>query len=163
METGRTSAVTVCRCPGTPHPEGDIIELRPTLGLEAGLEAETLMLRAVRTAVPGPYGPVLDTEWLVDQWLPVFVRAGAYAWNRVDENGEPVPFDIEAIMGDYRVARAVGDAAADLYSEEVIDPLLQRLGLNSQPGPTEPSTSHPSKPRRRSSGSSSRPTSVPMQ
>lgn len=90
-----------CACPDTPHAEsGDIVWLRPSLTSEGGIIAEQQMLKAAGTG---------DQELLAREWLPTFIRYGAVGWNFIDPDGEALPFDPEAILEDWRLARPVLD------------------------------------------------------
>lgn len=134
--------VRECACPGHPHNgEGDWIALAPTLSLEGGLAAEFAMRDVSSIA-----DPVERSDELQRRWVLIFVRHGAKAWNFLDENGEEVPFDIEAILDDYSIARPVAEKGADLYSDAVLRPFLERQRKRSPTGPTEATTS---KARRR--------------
>lgn len=138
-----------CACPGSPHgEEGDVVFLAPTLSLEGGLEGQA----DIRAAVGN--GTALAKRWRV-----TFVRYGAIGWNLVDEEGEPVPFDVDAILADFALAYPVSEAADDLYGESVVRPLLARRKTTSPPGPTVVSTSATPRPirspRRSSSAGSS--------
>ena len=76
-----------CACPDTPHDEGDIVYLLPTLPMDGGILAEQQMTEAQG-----------DGQRLTRLWLKTFITYGAVGWNLVDEAGEPVPFDIEVIL-----------------------------------------------------------------
>lgn len=142
--------VTVRECPdGTHNGEGDWVALAPTLSLEGGLVAEA-DLRAVRN-IPDETerGEALNRRWVL-----TFVRYGAKDWNFHTEEG-PLPFDIEAILADYSLARLVAERANDLYAESVMRPFLTRQPKRSPTGPTAATTS----PRPRRTGSRSKPSS----
>ena len=42
--------VGACQCPGTPHPDGDVVYLRPQLGLAAGIAIQRLIVEANQDA-----------------------------------------------------------------------------------------------------------------
>lgn len=121
-----------CACPDTPHELGDFVYLRATLPMEGGIIAEQQMLAAIRDEA---------TERLAYEWLPTFVKHGAVAWDFTDEDGEPVPFDIEVILGDWSMARAVGDKAAELYADSVMAPFQTASARSSRTGRTGRGTS----------------------
>jgi hypothetical protein len=51
------------------------------------------------------------------------------------------PFDVEAVLGDYGLARNVADMAGDLYTPEVMAPFQVAPAKTSPTGPTGASTS----------------------
>lgn len=111
-----------CACPGTPHPEGDTVTLRPYLGFTAGAEALRILIAASG-----------DQTFLDETLGPVYLREGPLEWNVLDESG-PVPMDVESLP--YEEAVVIVDAADQLYSERVMRPLLQRLNESSPAGRT---------------------------
>ena len=156
-----------CACPATPHTEpdpvtgldGDVVFLLPALSLEGGAAAELDLMES-----QGMADRERATRWLLARWTSTYVRYGAVAWNwtRLDENGrpEPLPFDVEALLSDYRVSKEVANKANELYSEAVLGPLLEaapaaqpnRAQRRSRTGRTGSSTS----PRRGSTPKPSR-------
>lgn len=125
-----------CACPDTPHPDGDCVYLRPTLSMEGGVAAEyDLILTA----------DIADEQRRVFAYLAkltaTFVRYGVADWNfmRHDAQGrlEPLPFDVETLVSDYALARLIGAKANELYSEAVLDPLLE--AARAATPPTKPS------------------------
>lgn len=141
--------ISDCRCPGGPHPDGDLAYLRPFLDYAGGAEA----LRAMRTAD----GDVEKFDELVG---PVYIRRGMLGWNRLDEAGEPVPVpDDPATAMPYDEAYWLAEKADDLYGGSVLAPLVKQLEMSSRTGPTgsSPSTTSRSRStRRKRSGSSPR-------
>lgn len=122
-----------CACPGTPHAEeGDIVYLLPTLPFDGGILAEQQMIAAAAAG---------DGELLNRQWLRTFLEHGATAWNLLDEDGEPVPFDLAALLADWSLARPVSDRASDLYSPAVMEPFQAALAAKSRTGQTARGTS----------------------
>jgi hypothetical protein len=142
FDPGEPVAVAIggCACPSTPHADGDVVYLRPRLDYAGGSEAISTMQAAS--------GSVED---LARSLVPVYIRHGAIGWNLVDDDGAPVPFDVEALLSDWTVAYEVGEAADTLYSEAVLSPLLQRASSSSPPTPINGSTS------RKRGGRASRP------
>lgn len=130
-----------CACPDSPHgTEGDLVYLLPTLTMDGGILAEQQMLENLT-----------DTDRLKRLWLRTFTEHGAVAWNLLDAEGEPVPFDLDVIFADWTLARPVADKAADLYGDAVIAPLAATPSLPTATGPT---TSTTSRQRRRTPSSS---------
>lgn len=133
-----------CACPNTPHPDGDVVFLAPKLSLAGGLAASADISTALGNGT-----------MLAELWLVTFVKHGAIGWNLLDEDGDPVPFDVRVLLDDYDLAMPVAEKADELYGDTVARPFLTRLKAISRRGPTAPSTSptEPSttKPRKRSS------------
>lgn len=153
-----------CTCPGSPHPDGDVVYLNPTLDLDAGLAAEGMLLDiAQQVPIVNEKDPIEINRVAADRlirlrplWFPLFVRSGATGWNLVDEEGEPVPFDLDVIMGDYAIARIVAAAADQLYQSAVLAPFLTPPDELPNSGRTAGGTRPPSEPTPLRSGSSSR-------
>lgn len=133
-----------CECPGTPHADGDFVYLAPKLSLVGGLAASADISTALGNGT-----------MLAELWLVTFVKHGAIGWNLVDEDGDPVPFDVQALLDDYDLALPVAEKADELYGDTVARPFLSRLRAISRRGQTERSTSptppSTTKPRKRSS------------
>lgn len=135
-----------CACPGTPHPDGDVAELRPHLDLAGGSEA----LRSVSVFSEDKDGNTLwklapSSEFQERLW-PVYLRRGVVSWNVVDEDGKPVPLEAVADLP-YEDAYELADRADDIYGGEVLAPFLKRMSKLLKDGQTAPSTP----PRRKSS------------
>ena len=153
--------VRSCECPGTPHGEGDLVLLAPTLSLAGGLAAEhdnsTALAETLANAGPAPEGGWTDdnsgplatdlAERLRRRLMLTYVRYGAVGWNFEDEAG-PIPFDVDTILADYGIAQPVTEKADELYGESVMRPLRARLATRSPRGPTDHLTS-PKKARTR--------------
>ena len=143
-----------CACSGNHGEEGDVVYVAPTLSLSGGLAAEhdnsVALAETLMNAGKAPPGGWNDTnseplaldmaERMRTRLLVTYVRYGAVGWNFEDEQG-PIPFDVEAILADYGIARAVAEKCDELYGETVTRPLLDRLGTSSQRGRTARSTS----------------------
>lgn len=118
-----------CACPGEPHSEeGDIVFLAPKLPALGGIVAEQQMVG------------VTNQDDLVQKWLVTFVRYGAQGWNLVDEDGD-VPFDVEALLADWELARPVALEAAERYQKAVAAPFETRPAKRSPTGRTPATTS----------------------
>lgn len=137
--------VADCGCPDTPH-DGHHVLVRPTISLEGGIAAEEAMLEvAVREfASDGE-----RTRALTYAWAPIFVRHGAADWDLCDENGDPRPFDIDELLGDYSMARLVADKCGELgYGSAVMAPFQTQPAKPSPTGPTRATTSRTRRPTR---------------
>jgi len=117
-----------CACPGTPHEEGDFVLLAPTLSAAGGIAAEQAMTET------------RDPDALTGKWLILFVRYGALDWTFTDDNG-PVPFDVDALLADWALARPVAIRAGELYQASIIAPFLPAPARRSPTGRTRAMTS----------------------
>jgi hypothetical protein len=131
-----------CACPDTPHPDGDVVYLRPTLSLAGGIAAQQDLV-----ASDG------NTEELIRRWFSTYVRYGAVGWNFLDEAG-PVPFTVETLLDDFTLGSPVAEMADTLYSEAVLAPLGLSRSRTSPTGPTAASTSRTRRSRSTSRASS---------
>jgi hypothetical protein len=119
-----------CSCPGSPHPEGDVAELRPYLDYPGGAEA----LAAIASVADDPdrFAEVLG---------PIFIRRGVVGWNVLDAEGDPVPVTREALDAlRWEDAYELADRADDLYGGQVLAPLVKRMAKPSPTGRTGAST-----------------------
>lgn len=132
-----------CACPDAPHPDGDVVYLRPTLSLEGGIAAQQDLVAA---------NGVQDD--LVRRWLVTYVRYGAIGWNWTDADGAPVPFDVAVLLDDFTLSSPVAEKGDELYSEAVLRPLGLSRSRTSRSGPTAASTSRTRPSRSRSRASS---------
>ena len=153
-----------CACPGEPHkdspgegiPAGDVVYILPTLGLEGGLEAEQ-DFEEVQRMYPMTKEQAKDpafladvaakrTRWLRPRWYRTFLQYGAVGWNLLDADGDPVPFDLDALINDYSLGKPVADAASDRYSKQVMAPFLPPPPKDSRNGQTDGGTPQPKTP-----------------
>jgi hypothetical protein len=133
-----TVRVRDCACPDTPHEDGDVVYLLPTLSLEGGAAAEM-----ERQVITDGFSEVTDAEKtrltmrMLARLTDVYVRYGAVGWNwlQLDAKGkpEPVPFDVEVLLRSYALAKAVAGEASELYSEDVLGPLLAAAAEAAKP------------------------------
>ncbi len=129
------------------HPDGHSVFVAPTISLEAGIEAERALMDIATKNYPNDAERV---RALTYAWAPIFVRHGARDWDLCDEQGDPIPFDIEALMGDYSMARLVADKCGDLgYGSAVMAPFQEKPPKPSPTGPTPATTSRPRRPTRK--------------
>ena len=129
-----------CACPDTPHDEGDIVYMAQMLGFEGGLKAERQLIALAGT----------DDDAITAAWGETFVRYGAMDWNLLDENG-PVPFDVEEVLGDYRLSRPVAERGMELYAEAILSPFVTKQASRSPTGQTARTTSRRRTPTQTSS------------
>lgn len=137
--------ITVPVKPPAPY-EGSEVYLLPSLSLEGGAAAELDLMQSQEIT-----DRERATRWLLARWTATYVRYGAVGWDwtRLNEDGrpEPVPFDVEELLSDYRVSKEVANKANELYSEAVMGPLLEaaqppnRAQRRSRTGRTASSTS----------------------
>lgn len=132
-----TTVSVACPCEGTPHPDGDTVELRPKLGLAAGIEIQS----SVRQAIGQPDGVIVGI--LVEG----YVRHGILAWSFVDRDGAPVDVTPETIqswvLDDFTLASPVAELADTLYEDAVLGPLVRAAANSSPTTLTASSTSAP--------------------
>jgi hypothetical protein len=127
-----------CRCPGSPHLDGDTVWLRKELTPEGGFA----VLRAIR-----------DAEGNVDR-LPetlgrAYAESGIVDWTFLDADGEPVPCTPETRRQlAWAVVYPVAERGDGLYAADLLAPLAPLLSKSSRNGHSAPSTSAT---RRRSS------------
>ena len=122
-----------CRCPGTPHSEGDFAYLKPRADLAIGLAAESAI---------GMSRGELETR--VNLGL-AYVRYGIASWDLLDEHGKPVPVETGIDELGWEDLEPVAEKANDLYSENVLRPLLARQSKMSS-GVKANGTTPPSSP-----------------
>lgn len=144
-----------CACPGSPHPDGDVAQLRPYLDFAGGAEA----LASITVVDDDGNARLADViEWRL-RLGPIFMRRGVVTWNLTDENGDPVavtPETLEALR--FEDAFELADRADDLYGAQITSPLLKKMQNSSPVGRTNGSTPRrhsPSRKRRQPSASSS--------
>ncbi len=119
-----------CACPDTPHEDGDFVFVLPRPSLACGLEAREDVRQSLGSGT-----------LLAERWLVTFVKHGAVAWNWTDEDGDPLPFDVSQILGDFDLAEPVAEKCDELYGETVTRPFLESIRKLSQRGRTAGSTS----------------------
>jgi hypothetical protein len=137
-----------CQCSGTPHEDGDVVELRERLSLAQGTQVQTVIIMARNAG----QAPEIVTGLLAEAYL----RVGVMAWNLVDDKGKPLPVTPDTIeerlLSDFSVGTLVSDRADELYAATVVLPLVQAAARPSHTTTTNGSTSA------RNGGSSKRPT-----
>ena len=130
-----------------PHPDGDVVYMRPKPDLAMGIAAGA----AIRQS--GNY--LGDTNAAL---YTVYVRFGVVGWNLVDRDG-PVPLTVGALLdrleNPLSAGMLVANKGVELYHEAVLAPLAPAKSASRRPSPRTVSTS-----RNRGSGRST-PTSPP--
>ena len=160
-----------CACPDKAHAspdanglDGDRVFIREKLSLEGGTAAELDLL-----TVQGIEDEERRAMALMVRWTSTYVRYGASGWNfrHVDPTGAITdrPFDVDVLLDDYELARAVAERCNELYGNGDASPLLRgaqapnRQQRRSPTGRTGSSTSPRRASTRKPSGSSSAPSS----
>lgn len=142
QEKVTTVRVRDCTCPGSPHPDGDLVYLNPSLPFLGGVAARSVL---------AAFGdPVVAEETLGR----VYLRHGVIGWNLLDARGRPRTFSAEGVEAEFPWStggRAIVEACDDLYQEEILAPLRERLGLLSEPGSMEPIRQETSRTKRSTS------------
>jgi hypothetical protein len=134
-----------CACEGQPH-ESDLVFLAPALSMSGGMAAQGAISKS-------DGDPVVLQELLADIWI----RHGVVDWNLLDDKGQPIPLtseNVTAALPYGKGGRLVSERADELYAEDILAPLVQRLERLSQPGSTPsgrkrtsaPKTSTPTQP-----------------
>lgn len=110
--------------------EGDEVYLLPSLSLEGGAAAEM-----ERDFITEGFMEVSNAERdrltvrMLARLTDVYVRYGAIGWNweRLNDKGrlEPLPFDVDVLLKSYALSLPVASKASELYSEDVLGPLLK--------------------------------------
>lgn len=148
MTEGVIVQVGECRCPGTPHADGDWVELRAEPSIDIG--------SAVYAAVADVGDDPMALQVAMGR---AYLRYGIRSWSFTDVKGERIPITPHKSGYDELVADLlpfsrggfeVADRADSLYSEVVLGPLMTRLSLiASRGGQTDGSTSAtpPTSPR----------------
>lgn len=142
-----------CPCPGTPHPDGDTVELREKLDLHAGVAVQRLVIDANQAGVG------LGAAELVGILSEGYLIYGVEGWSFLNEQGLPLPCTKDTIrsvlLADFTLAAPVAEAADELYMAAVILPLANRARSSSPTTLTNGSTSprprgtrsHPKQPK----------------
>lgn len=129
--------VGACRCPQTPHADGDMVTLRPMLGLAAGIEVQRLMVESNQARE--------DAAVITGRLAEAYLLHGVESWNLVGDNGQPIPVNADSIrlylLNDFSRAAPVADAADDLYMDTVLGPLVDRVNRSLPTTLTNGSTS----------------------
>lgn len=150
-----------CPCPGTPHPDGDDVYLRPKLGLAGGVALQSLFTGYLREASEGKHS--VDMQELTGMLVEGYLLNGIVGWTLVDDKGVPLPLDKDAVreqlLSDFVLSEKIGDVADDLYYTPVLAPLLSRLSDSLQTSPTNGSTSATKSSKARTARRRSRSTS----
>ena len=133
--------IGACTCPGTPHPDGDLVYLREKMGLAGG----SILTSIVSDYLTMPSEERPPTSSLTAALRVSYVEQGVTGWNLTGEGEFDLPFSAEnlraQILDDYARGTVVADKADELYYEAVLAPLLARVAQLSQPTPTKPRTS----------------------
>lgn len=128
-----------CPCPGTPHPDGDTVNLREKLGLHEGVAVQRLVIDANQA------GTGLGAAELTGILAEGYLLYGVEGWTFLNEQGLPLPCTRDTIrsvlLADFTLAAPVAEAADDLYMAAVILPLVKRAQSSSPTTPTNGSTS----------------------
>ncbi len=130
-----------CICPlkdgQTRHEAGDTVNLHERLDFMGAMATQNAALIVLRDG-----GDEADILAAMAEKLCTY---GIESWTVVDEHGKKVEPNRETVkrylLADTSAAAIVYDAATDLYYEQVVRPLVDRVSNSSQPSPTHASTS----------------------
>ena len=131
-------AIIPCVCPDARH-ETDTITFRDRLDFRSGL--------AIRKQLGLEKGD--DPEMSAGEVLAILTESylvyGIESWTLTDDKGKPLEADrtnVRRFLEEHpEEAAAAGDVADELYSEQVLLPLLQKASNSSRPSRTPASTS----------------------
>jgi len=120
-----------CTCPGTPHAEGDWVELRPRLGMARSLAV-------IRSAA-------LNDPAVAEMQLVIgYTRFGIADWNLTNGNSQKMELDgehLEKFSESDPRAVIVAMRGDELYAEEVVAPLRSMASSSLATSPTTAETS----------------------
>lgn len=152
-------------------PDGHTVLMHPTATLPLGEAAN----QAIKHAVTEYDDPQEQEDAISRVLVVVYVRFGVADWDYLDEHGRKVPRtreNMDAVLADLPVARAIAAKGDELYSEAVLAPLRELASKSrqaSRSGKSTPRSRRSSSKRPRSSGPSttsstppSPPTSAPI-
>lgn len=126
-----------CQCPGSPHPDGDVVYLRPKLGLGAGIAIQRLIVEANQNRA--------DSAEISGRLAEAYLLHGVADWNLAGEGGKPVPVNEDTVrimlLSDFARSAPLAEAADDLYMAVVLGPLVNRALASSPATSTNGSTS----------------------
>lgn len=117
------------------HEEGHSVFLAPTLPMDGGITAEQDLFAAAG-----------DERLLTRLWLKTFITYGVTGWDLCDGEGNDIPFDVEALLADWTLARPVANRASELYADSVMAPFLTKPAGRSPNGRTRGTTSRRQQP-----------------
>ena len=150
-----------CTCPpkanGEPRHDQDTITFRDRLDFRGGM---VIRKAITMLKVEDPDSGAAEVLAAMSEH---YMLEGISGWSLVDEKGKPVEADksaIRAFINNHQdiVFDHLVDEADNLYSEQVLLPLVRRAQNSSPPSPTDDSTSVPTgseaTPRKRSARSS---------
>jgi hypothetical protein len=143
-----------CPCPGAPH-DGDTVYLRPELGLTGGIIAQRKFVDLMGGNADDVFASLIET----------YVTHGVDSATFTDEQGDQLTREaaIALILSKFSLGQIVANQADDLYSNDLLDPLVARVSKSLPTSQTSASTSRSrrsSPKRRKPSKSSSTPTSL---
>lgn len=111
-----------CRCAGSPHGQ-DVVYLHGETTAEIGLAA---------------YGAIAAADGVADQRLRLgmaYLVNGVADWTFLDDAGQPIPVTPDTIRRALpwgKGGRDVAEKANELYSDEVVRPLVERAQRSSR-------------------------------
>lgn len=127
-----------CPCPGKPH-DADTVFLRPTLGLQAGVAVQSLLINAHNAE------DRLTEAELTGVLAEGYLLHGVASWTFVDDKGHTIPVTRDTIrtqlLDRFDLGEPVANKADDLYAQALFLPLVKRASASSPVSPTAKSTS----------------------
>lgn len=124
-----------CRCPGTPHTEGDIVSLDVELSTPAGIAANAVVSLGGRI------------EDILSGLLDALMRHSIREWTFLDAKGKPVPVNqdnIRAYLPWLKGGKEVSAAAQELYADTILGPFVRAfLRTTNEENPPSQTESSP--------------------
>lgn len=138
-DTSPVPVAVACQCPGAPH-DGDTVYLRPTLDLRGGMIAQRKVIDLATDR-----GENTDTDLILATLAETYCLNGVVDWTLTNGDGHKLEVNEQTIrdriLSDFSFGIVVADAASDLYTAAVLDPLLAQVSKSSRPTSTASSTS----------------------
>lgn len=122
-----------CQCPGTPHPDGDWVEMYPRLDMKRAM--------AVLSRAAGD-----DEELIAFALVQGYARFGIEDWNLANGEGKKLELNavnLQRFSEEDPRSLAVGSRGDDLYSQATIVPLATAANSLSPTTQTNGATSAP--------------------
>lgn len=129
-------------CPSGQHPDGDSVSLKPKLGLAGGIAAR----RTIGELTDGS-----TEDDVIGVLMEVYLRHGVVEWTLHDDANQPLELNPKTLrahlLDDIDLAIPIANKADELYSPEVVTPLVKRVAALSQALRAESSTSPQTEPK----------------
>jgi hypothetical protein len=125
--------VGACRCPGTPHEDGDVVRLDAELSTPAGIAAQAALSQGG------------NWEDLYAGMLMGLMRHSVREWTLADDDG-PIPVNpqnVEKHLPWLRGGKEVAGMAAELYAQTILTPFVAASKASKNGTKTRTTSSSP--------------------